>query len=404
MAQYGKLSGTVTDNQGNPISGATVEVRRQGAFVTSTQAGPTYTVDDPGGIEVSDQVRPNALSAPSRNVSAVTATSVTTSGPGLGTLNNNDRISIFSALPTLYADPQAGETKANPLTTDASGYWFCWVQIRPYDIIETYGSTVRLKTDIVPEGQEFVQSNVFSAAGAIAFRHGTTRTITAGKLLALENPILVTEKYSVDYAGNIVSAGNLTAVNGTFTGTLGVTGNVSFTGDLTVDDITADDISIGDLTVSGAVSLPAGSLETADLATQATMITRTADGTADQALTAGNPYTDITNCTLTFTPFSSSSEIVIIATAVGEPTGAAANLFGAIRDGSSNSLHEGSQATPGTANKAAVIPLIYRVTGLTGSQTFKLSMKCEVNNCTSNNATNAAAMRVCRIIAMEFKR
>src|SRR6185503_13327532 len=122
MAQYGKLSGTITDAHGNPVSGATVEVRRQGAFVTSTQAGTTYTVNDPGGIVATDQVRPNALSGPSRNVSAVTATTVATSGAGLGTLNNNDRISIFSPLPTLYADAQGSETKANPLTTDASGF------------------------------------------------------------------------------------------------------------------------------------------------------------------------------------------------------------------------------------------------------------------------------------------
>lgn len=405
MAQFGKLSGTITDAQGNPVSGATVEVRRQGAFVTSTQAGPIYTVNDPGGIVSADQVKVNALSTPTRNVSAVAATTVTTGGPGLGTLNNNDRITPYSPLPTLYADAQGAETKANPLTTDASGFWYCWVEIRPYDIIETYGSTVRIKTDLVPEGLENVLSNIFSGIGIVAWYRNTVRTLTAGNLWQVDNN--GADKAALDFAGNLTLAGNLTAVNGTFSGTLGVTGNVSMTGDLTVDDITADDISIGDLTVSGAVSLPAGSIETADLATNAVVVTRTADGTADQTFVAGayatGNYVDVTGATITFTPASTGSEIIVMAHCPSDAAGAASlNSWMAIRDGSGNILHQSEESTLSSGHTNGPT-LLYRVTGLSGSQTFKVSGQCEVANMVVNNSSWAAARRT-RIIVMEFKK
>lgn len=409
MAQYGKISGTVTDNQGNPLSGAIVEVRRQGAFVTSTQAGPVYTVNDPGGALSGDQVRVNTLSGPTRQVTGVTATTITTGGAGLGTLNNNDRITIVSTLPTLYADGKAAETKANPLTTDASGFWYAWAEIRPYDIIETYGSTVRLKTDVVPEGDEYVLSNLFTGAGVVAWFRSTIRTLTSGYLVDYNNPVGVT-KFRVDYAGNVDMTGSLAAA-GNLSGV-----NATLTGDLTVDDITADDITAQDIintgsfTYSGATgsfSLTAGSIETADLANQATMITRTADGTADQTFNAAAyntaNYVDVTGCSVTFTPASSASEIVVMAHCPSKATGAAAlDGWWAIRDGSANILHQSEQSIPASAKDAGPT-LIYRVTGLTGSQTFKVSGQCVTNNMDIKNATWVAGQKT-RIVVMEFKK
>lgn len=401
MAQYGKLSGTITDDQGNPISGAFVEVRRQGAFVTSTQAGPAYTVNDPGGVEVGDQVRVNTLSGPSRNVNAVTATTITTSGPGLGTLNNNDRITVFSALPTLYADAQGAETKANPLQTDASGFWYCWAQIRPYDIIETYGTTIRLKTDVVPEGQEYVQSNVFTGGPAIAFRHGTTRTLTSGKLLVLENPIGVTEMFGVEWNGDVTAAGDLAAANGVFTG------NMTVTGDLTVDDIICDDLTVQDIinsgsfTYSGAAgswSMTAGSIETADLAVQATMITRVADGTTD--FVVGAAYAAITSVSITATPASTSSEFVVQAV-IPITTDAAAATVGVQMKRDGTVVHEGLMEQATAASRPVTITVFERVTGLsTTPHTWTVEAKASAASKVLSSSTNQKG----RLIVMEFKR
>lgn len=414
MAQFGKISGTVTDDQGNPLSGATVEVRRQGAFVTSTQAGPTYTVNDPGGIVVGDQVRINATSSPSRNVSAVAATTLTTSGPGLGTLNNNDRITVFSTLPTLYSDGLGAETKANPLTTDASGFWYAWAEIRPYDILETYGSTVRLKTDVVPEGQEYVQSNVFTGGPAIAFRYGTTRTITGGKLFVLENPIGVSEKFYVEHDGDVSTVGNFLGVNGVFSG------NVTVTGDLTVDDIIADDITgqdlaaTGTLTYSGAaggLSLTAGSIETADLAANAVCTTTQGLGNADAtaaaaaAYASGN-YQDVAGATVTITPFAAASEIVVMALIHTENNGAGYAGYAAIRNGAGTILSEsGFTDAAVTTGLTVSTEIVHRVTGLTGSQTFKLSHQCVSGTAYDvNDSTHAAKLRISRVVVVEHKK
>lgn len=416
MAQLGKISKRVLDSHGNPISGATVAIRTQGAFVTSTQAGPTYTVNDPGGIVAATSTcQVDTSAALSRACTAATATTVTFGILGFGSLTNNQRITVSSPLPTLYADAQGAETKTNPLTTDANGYCYAWIEVQPVDIkVSATGFGTTLETDVLPDGQEYVVSNIFQQAGAQAFRRGTTRTLTSGHIMSFENPIAVNTIWDLDYAGNVAQDGNLTVG-----GTLAVTGNVTFTGDLTVDDITCDDITMDDLTVDavtagsltvsgnlthsgGTLSLQAGSIETADLATQCTMITRTADGTADDTLTAAAAYADITGATLTFTPASSSSEIVIMAYCP-VTSSAAANAFFQIADGSNNALHEGTMFFT-NANSAEVGPLVYRVTGLTGSQTFKVRGKCTTANCSVPNSTNAAVKRVTRIIAMEFKK
>ena len=59
MARLGRLFGTLQKTSGVPAVAVTVEVRRQGATVTSNQSGTApfaVTVDDPGGIRVADTV------------------------------------------------------------------------------------------------------------------------------------------------------------------------------------------------------------------------------------------------------------------------------------------------------------------------------------------------------------
>jgi hypothetical protein len=418
MAQLGKLYGTVQDSRGNPISGATVEVRTQGAFVTSTQAGPAYTVDDPGGIvSGTSQVCANLLSVPQRNVSAVAATTVTTGGAGLGTLNNNDRITVVNPLPTVYADAFGNETKANPLTTDANGFWFCYAPKAPYDVKTSgtnYGS--RLEPDKSTDGGEYALSNQFPAAGAAAFRRTTSRTLTAGYIQTWENPS-GSIKASIDYLGNgvltggLASSGNISGINGTFAGTLGATGATTLGAALGVTGLSSltGGATVGtSFTYSGvkaSFSLTAGSIETADLDLNAASATFVGSGTTDQALVAAAAYADVVSATVTFTPFSSASEIEVMAVIPGEGAGAGNYLlFARIVDGTAATIyHEAAanQAAAGTANAPMTLTCIARLTGLTGAQTFKVQAKCTTTNV---NLLSNSTDRKTRIVVVEHKR
>lgn len=394
MAQYGKLSGTVQLANGNADSGATVEIRSQGAFVTSTQAGPTYTVNDPGGIETTNQVRVNTLTGPTRQVTAVTATTLTTGGAGLGTLVNNDRITVQSPLPILYADAQGAETKTNPVTTNASGYWFAWVPIVPYDIIITKsdGSGVVLKTDVVPEGQESVLSNIFTGGAAIAWLRNTLRTLTSGYLLKIQND--GTDKLTLAYDGQLTLAGNLSGTDATFSGSVSVSGDITVTDDIGCDDLTCNDATVSNaFTYSGTTgnfSLTAGSIETADLAANAVCITQVGTGTADQAITTGAypTWTDIPNATVTTGTLATTDELVITATVTFLKTGAAGtNFVMAIRDGTTIIAEAMLTDQSAGANSYMSVSCRARLTGLNTAKTYKVSCGSSVAAGTVQDST-----------------
>jgi hypothetical protein len=295
----------------------------------------------------------------------------------------------------MYSDGIGNATTTNPLTTDANGFWSCYAPIEPYDIktsATNYGS--RLECDKVPDGAEYVVSNQFPIAGIAAYRRSTSRTLTAGYLQTWENPV-GSVKASIDYTGLMALAGNFSATNGSFGGTLSANGGATVASAFTYTGAT------------GSFSLTAGSIETADLAANAVVVTRTADGTADQtfnfaAFNVAN-YVDVTNCTLTFTPASSASEIVVMAHCPCDAAGAGAlNSWFAIKDGTGTILHQSEESTAASGHTSGPT-LLYRVTGLSTSQTFKVSAQCEAANMVTNNATWAAGRRT-RIIAMEFKR
>src|SRR3989304_5396161 len=106
MAQLGFFEITVLDSPGAPFSGASVEVRKQGAFIQS--GGPTsFTVDDPGALAAADTVQVNT-SGPLRSVSSVTATNVTIGGAGFGGTADDDRITCTTSLPTRSEERRGG--------------------------------------------------------------------------------------------------------------------------------------------------------------------------------------------------------------------------------------------------------------------------------------------------------
>lgn len=262
MAQYGRLRFTVLDPNGAPVSGASVEVRHQGATIVS--GGPTsFTVNDSGVIVAGDSVRIGTTTAPTRSVSSSTATNVTVGGAGFTGTADDDRITISATLPTLYKDARGAETVSNPMTTDSSGNVEAWAEIRPYDVlISGSGITSRLLQDELPDGHEYLISNTFAGNGP-CYIFDTARALsTDDKIISVrENG---SEKFSVDDDGDVAGAkgtfsGSVSGTTGTFSGAVsGTTG-----------------------TFSGAVS---GTTGTFSAAVQGTSITAT---TGDVIATAG---------------------------------------------------------------------------------------------------------------------
>lgn len=410
MAQYNKLQFVVQDGSGNAIPNASIDIRNQGATVAGTQAGPSYTVDDTGSVTTASQVQGNTLAAPVRSVTAVTLTVITTAGAGLGTINDDGRIVVVTPAVSLYNDVQGNESKTNPLTTDASGKAYCWVALNKVDVIfSATGYATTIEYDRVASGTEYNVSNVFDATNgsAIAFKHGTSATLgIAGALLASwNNPIGATPpKVSFGYDGTITSRGNLSIL-----GTSILTGAVTASAAVSVAGLLTASNSFTYSGAAGSLILTAGSIETADLANNCSMITYIGDGTADQAITAAAyntaNYVDITGATVTYTPFSTSSEIVIVAQSPSIGAGAAAYIFyTSIRDGAGTILSEQGSTQGAAAADPLSMTLVHRIAGLSGSQTFKVSVQCVVANSAVNNSTNAATKRITRIVVMEFKK
>jgi hypothetical protein len=246
MAQLGRFEYTVIDRSGNAISGASVEVRKQGAQVSGAQAGSPYTVNDIGGIIVGDTVKLNTGST-SRNVSAISATTVTTSGGDLGAVIDDDRITCVT-LPTIYEDALGATSTPNPLTTDANGYCSCYAEGGKYDMLITAGANVRLVTDVTVVGEDN-RSNIFNSGTAVAFKFDTLRNLGAADKILQVSRLESNEVFSVGGTGNVAIAGTLDV-----TGTTALTGaatlaTLNVTGATTLDVTTVN----GNLTTIGTI-------------------------------------------------------------------------------------------------------------------------------------------------------
>jgi len=223
MAQLGLYRKVVLDSTGAPVSGASVEVRRQGATVNGDQGSvTTITVNDPGRIIAGDTVNYNADAGTNRSVGSVTETTVVLGGLSIAaSLSDDDRITVVTALPTLYNDAQGVETKSNPLTTDSNGAVYCYLPGGKYDVkVSGSGITTQLLADESVEGAEHIVSSLHpSATGtASAFIFDTARSLSAG-----DNVISVrhtgSEVAYIRKSGNFMATGSATVGgSGTFGG------------------------------------------------------------------------------------------------------------------------------------------------------------------------------------------
>src|SRR6266571_5280673 len=258
MAQLARLDIYVQDTAGNALNAASVEVRKQGAQIQT--GGPTsFTVDDPGAIIAGDNTRINATAFPTRAVSSVAATNVTVAAGGFAGTVDDDRITVASPLPTIYADAIGNDTKTNPLTTDSNGYAFCWILGGKYDaLVSGTGITTKLLTDQVAAGGENVRSNVYPSGSANAFIQDTLRTLSTGDHLGnLKNA--GSSKFSIRYDGSFASSGD-----GTQTSSIGsplqLDGAVNMALSLTVANSITTTGAGGTLTTSRGATIQAGGI------------------------------------------------------------------------------------------------------------------------------------------------
>lgn len=194
MPQYGRLSKTFQNAQGQPLANLVVVVRKQGATVNGLHSGAqtSFTVNDPGGITDSpaDQLQVGVDDSVTRAVSSVAATNVTVGATGFSNVADDARLTPTTNLPSLYADARGGEAAVLPLKTDSQGEIvdangaYVWAPVVPYDLhISGANYQTILLQDVLPDGHEAVVSNIFPSATSVAFQKDTLRAQVSGSVL-----------------------------------------------------------------------------------------------------------------------------------------------------------------------------------------------------------------------------
>lgn len=223
MAILGRLLLIAQDTAGNSSSGASISVYKQGAQINGGgQAGPTYTVDHPGGIVAGDVVFAASNTGATRAVNSVTATTVVLAS-SIGTLSDDDRLLCTTNKPTLYSDAPGTDTLANPLTSDANGLATCWITGGYYDI-DFSGGTPNLTRAFdydVWVGAEKKATNLFDGASAVGYILDTNRTLSTSGALLMSLRNNAAEKWKVGYDGSTTQQGGATIAAGGMTVTAG---------------------------------------------------------------------------------------------------------------------------------------------------------------------------------------
>ena len=242
MARLARFERFIQDTAGNGLGSVSVEIRKQGATVNGNQSGTsplTITVNDPGAITSSDSVVVNTGTT-SFAVDSVTTTTVVVSGFG-GTLavNDDDRISPATNLPSLFNDALSVEALSNPLTSDTTGQIGrvnAWVVGGFYDVkISGGGSVTALQEDTYLFGENNV-SNAFDSATQDGWIWDSAALTTSG---AVHTSFKVngSEVFSIDKDGKLPAHSVLDTLTIDSGGITVTAGGITVTADgLTVTD------------------------------------------------------------------------------------------------------------------------------------------------------------------------
>ncbi len=244
MAHLGRIEVTITDPlTGLPVSGATVEIRKQGGTVNGTTGPTTIDLHRVGAIDVGDTLNIDADTDATDTVATQpSSTQITMSGVGLSPLVNDvTRVTVVLPLPSIFNAEDGSESKAGPHTTDANGLYFAYAPVGFYDMLVTRGAVKTLLTNVMSLGGTSLLSNVFNTGSAIFYTKNTHRALTTGDIIE-EWKANGVRKMSILDDGQIDPVG-------------GIKGPVSVTGgDLTLDSDLVFSAAVSQI-VPGATSL-----------------------------------------------------------------------------------------------------------------------------------------------------
>lgn len=191
--RQGRFDRYIIGINGQAVSGATVEVRRQGATaVQGAQSGATPIVINvvaPGAIQPGDTVVIGTATSPSYTVGTVTATTVQLTAGGAISLSGGERLSPNNLpLPTMYVDSNGVTTKLNPLTSSPRGQAQGWIADGIYDFrVSGAGVTTFLSEDYFIGGVQKAEANTWTATQT--FQAGATFpsvTVAPGNLISVD--------------------------------------------------------------------------------------------------------------------------------------------------------------------------------------------------------------------------
>src|SRR6267142_1552349 len=214
MSRLGRLYNTLQRSTGDAALGVSVEVRRQGATITSNQSSSSsphaFAVDDPGGIAVADSVH-IGTGTTAYTVTAIGASTVSLAFSGTLTVTAGARLTPTNNLPSLFDDRQGNIAKANPLlTSDPFGEYSAYLDGGEYDPLASGGGYgTKLFQDVYVASPRMV-FNVFDQATAkAAILAVKTALATSGaKMLSIQNPD-GNEVVNIDKDGNVFVSGGI---------------------------------------------------------------------------------------------------------------------------------------------------------------------------------------------------
>jgi len=221
MAHLGRIEVVISDPAtGLPVTGATVEIRKQGGTVQGTTGPTTIDLHAIGAMAAFDTVNiDNDADSPVAVLTIPSGTQITVVGPGLAPLINDvTRVTVALPLPSIFNAEDGGESKANPLTTDANGLAFAYAPVGFYDAFVTRGAVTFLLTNVLAVGGTSFLSNVFGTGTADAYIFDTFRALASGDNIASfrDNGV---EKAFIDKDGKVSGtsaeySGLMEALNG----------------------------------------------------------------------------------------------------------------------------------------------------------------------------------------------
>ncbi|MFC6232579.1 beta strand repeat-containing protein [Paenibacillus allorhizosphaerae] len=237
---YGAISGTVTDGNGNPVSGSSVYTNI--ASQTTNTSG-SYTLNvPPGTYSVTVGSKPGYGSYSQTNIQVTGGNMATVHfsyGAISGTVTNGSGNPVTGA--TVYASGSNGS-----VTTDASGKYTLHVPAGTYDYVQAYASGYA----------NYNQNNINVTAGNVATVHFSYGAISGTVTDAGGNPVSDATVYtnSTSQKTNASGAYMLNVVPGTYTVTVSKSGYAPYSQnniEATAGNTTTAHFSYG--AVSGAV-------------------------------------------------------------------------------------------------------------------------------------------------------